>query len=351
MSGAPILTVAHASGLHAVGRQLAAMHQELLRQSGEEAREVRLSVLNLVAACTDVEAADVASQTVGLIAASHPARAIIIVADREGPAQIEADLSLQSAPTRHGEICAEQVRLTVGGEPARHLASVVTPLLVPDVPVYLWLVGAPPLEQAFGDEAIAICQRIIIDTGSYADAAAALRQVSDGMRRHQDGVALADLAWARTRRFRELVAQTFDSPETHRLMQHVTGIEVESSGRHPSSQAWLFAGWLASRLGWPEEGGPEVRVGVRGGHGLPRRALGAVMIHCDDGEHTGTVRLERDHDHISVAVHVEPGMSAERTLALSDPDTVHLVGGLLEEDTDDPIYPAALHRAAAMAAR
>lgn len=342
-----MFNVRHASGLHAVARQLSSMHQEMLRTRGESAGDIRLSVLNLVAACTDMESADVASQAVGLIAENHPARAIVIVAERNGPASIEADISLQCADGGRGDICAEQVRLLVRGQPALHLASVVTPLLVPDVPVYLWLVGGPPLEQAFGDEAVAVCDRLIVDSGAYSDAPQTLRTLAGAVAAHPGSVSLADIAWARTRRMRELIAQAFDSADLRALVPGITAAEIVCSGRQVSAQTWLVAGWLASRLGWPEDGGPAVRCRARTAEGTPRRDLAGIRI---DMEGAGHLDIQRHDTTISVAVTIAGGVSTTRAVPVTDPDTVHLVGGMLEEDTVDPVYPAALRRAAEMAA-
>jgi hypothetical protein len=52
--------VSHASGLNAVNRVLGEMHGETLRLGGIEGGSVRLSVLNIVAACVDTDSADLA---------------------------------------------------------------------------------------------------------------------------------------------------------------------------------------------------------------------------------------------------------------------------------------------------
>lgn len=347
---APLFHLAHASGLNAVERQLAVMHQEMLRRSGEEAREVRLSVLNLVAACVDNESADIASQTVALIAENHPARALIVVADRNATEGIEADVSLQCALTRHGQICAEEVRLTVGGRAALHLDSIVSPLLVPDVPVFLWLVGAPPMEQAFGVDAIAISDRIIIDTGAYEDPAETIAMVSAAVDANSGRLQLADLAWARLRRWRELVAQAFDGAEMHALLNHITAVEIESSGQSVSAAAWLLAGWMAAQLGWSGDA-PALTMSAQGPADIPGRELLSVRLGCADGEHTATVTVRRREATLNVTIDVDSGITADQTVPVRRLDTAHLVGSLLEEDTEDPVYGAALRSATHLSRR
>jgi glucose-6-phosphate dehydrogenase assembly protein OpcA len=349
-SGIP-LQVSHASGLHAVNRVLAEMHREMLRSGGIEGAAVRLSVLNLVAACMDVDSADMASQAIGRLGAKHPARAIIIIADPEGDEHIEADLSLQCSAVDTGQVCAEQVRLYVGGEVAYHLASVVTPLLVPDIPVYLWLIGSPPLRQAFGQDAVAISERVIIDSGEYHDDAGMLRTLSDELDRVGDAISLSDVAWERSRTWRELIAQSFDGEEVRHFVHGITQVELECGGEHISAQTWLIAGWLASRLGWPAApGGPRVVAAARQTEAVADHDLARVALHCRAGGHEALVTLERRGSAVHSVIDVDGGITAERAVPIPESGTVDLVGALLESSGEDPVYRAALRSAAALSA-
>jgi glucose-6-phosphate dehydrogenase assembly protein OpcA len=344
------LQVSHASGLHAVNRVLAEMHREMLRNGGIEGGAVRLSVLNLVAACIDTNSADMASQAVGRLGAKHPARAIIILADPEGPSQMEADLSLQCSAIDEGQVCAEQVRLQVGGEAAYHMASVVTPLLVPDIPVYLWLVGSPPLHQAFGQDAVAICERLIIDSGEYEDDAGMLRTLSDELESVGDAISLCDVAWERTRQWRQLLAQSFDGEEMRAFVHGITRVDVECSGDRISAQTWLISGWLASRLDWPGAAeGPSVDVAAREDDAVSEHDLVRVALHCRAGGHEALVTLERRGSALHSLIDVDGGLTAQRAVPVPELDTVDLVGRLLEGSGEDAVYRAALRSAAALA--
>lgn len=349
--GAP-LQVSHASGLHAVNRVLAEMRHEMIRAGGMDGGTIHLSVLNIVAACVDVDGADLATQAVGRLGARHPARAIIIVADRDAQAQIEADVSLQCSAIDSGRVCAEQVRLTVGGEAAYHVASVVTPLLVPDIPVYLWLIGCPPLEQAFGQDAVAICERLIIDTGAYADSAATLRTLSDELSSVGDAISLSDVAWERIRLWRQLIAQCFDGEQVRGFLHGIKRVDVECTGGVVSAQAWLIAGWLASRLNWHDGlDAPTVVTTAREQDTVAEHDLIRVALHCRLGEHQALVIVERRGSALHSIIDVDGGLSAESAVPDPGVDTVDLVGRLLESSGEDPVYRAALDSAAELALR
>jgi glucose-6-phosphate dehydrogenase assembly protein OpcA len=340
------LQVSHASGLHAVNRVLAQMHREMLRNGGIEGGAVRLSVLNLVAACVDENSADMATQAVGRLGAKHPARAIIIVADPDGDDRIEADLSLQCSAIEAGQVCAEQVRLQVSGEAAYHLASVVTPLLVPDVPVYLWLIGAPPLRQAFGQDAVAICERLIIDSGEYDDPGT-LRMLSDELDAAGDAISLSDIAWERSRTWRLVIAQSFDGEEVRGFLRGITQVEVECSGDRVSAQAWLMGGWLASRLDRKGSAdGRRVVATARAVDGIPDHDLVRVAMHCSAGGHDARVTVEQRGSALHSVIDVDGGITAERAVPVPELDTVDLVGRLLETSGEDSVYRAALRSAA-----
>ncbi len=344
------LQVSHASGLHAVNRVLAEMHREMLRSGGIEGGAVRLSVLNLVAACIDNNSADMASQAVGRLGAKHPARAIIILADPNGPSQMEADLSLQCSALDEGQVCAEQVRLHVGGEAAYHMASVVTPLLVPDIPVYLWLVGSPPLHQAFGQDAVAICERLIIDSGEYEDHAGTLRILSDELEAVGDAISLCDVAWERTRMWRQHLAQSFDGEGMRPFVHGITRVDVECSGDRIAAQTWLISGWLASRLDWPgARDGPRVVAASREDDSVSEHDLVRIVLHCSAGGHEAVVTLERRGSALHSVIDVDGGLTAERAVPVPELDTVDLVGRLLEGSGEDAVYRASLRSAASLA--
>lgn len=352
MAEAPTqLQVSHASGLHAVNRTLTTMHREMLRQTGADGGAVHLSVLNIVAACVDVDSADLATQAVGRLGARHPSRAVIIVADRDGSSQIEADVSLQCSDLDGDRVCAELVRLAIGGEAALHLASVVTPLLVPDIPVYLWLIGAPPLEQAFGDDAVAVCERLIVDSGAYPDVRATLRTLAQEVRAVGEAITVSDLAWERAAGWRQSLAQSFDGEEMRQFVDSVAGIEVEHSGGAAAAQAWLFAGWLESRLQRPADAEPaHVTVAAPPSDDESGELL-RVALRCATPDHQALVTVERRGGALHTVIDVDGGIDAERAVPVPERDTVAIVGGLLEATGDDRIYRAALERAARLAER
>src|SRR5438105_5054494 len=108
----------------------------------------RASVLNLIVTVVDAEAAERVVQTMMSLGVRHPSRAIVLVADHESRGDaLDARISTHChvAPSMEDErICYEEVILTVRGEAAEHLSGVVAPLLIHDLPTFVWWPGDPP---------------------------------------------------------------------------------------------------------------------------------------------------------------------------------------------------------------
>src|SRR5829696_7910473 len=51
---------------------------------------------------------------------------------------LSAFCGLRRGMPGRGQVCAEQIKIHVEGPPARHLESLAGPLLIPDLPVFLW---------------------------------------------------------------------------------------------------------------------------------------------------------------------------------------------------------------------
>ena len=331
-----VIRAAHVSGLAGVERELGEMHKAMLRAGGDATRAVRLSVMTLVVACIDGAEADRAADVVAQIATEHPARALLVTANRGDDEAIDADLRLECsiAGGPETQVCAEIVRLRVGGAPAAHLTSIVEPLLLPDVPVRLWLAGAPPLEQAFTETALALVDRIVLDSDAFDDAAGTLRALAEAMRRHRWRVPIADLAWLRLEPWREVIARTFDPAERRRLLGGIDSVRVRASDQ---ASALLGAGWLMSRLGLEAA---RVTVDAEAGDG---GRLPAVRIHASEPQEA-SVEVTPDRDGLHVRV-VDADGPHERTVPLDAPSLAELVGAGLEEGSLDAVYAESLRAA------
>jgi glucose-6-phosphate dehydrogenase assembly protein OpcA len=166
----------------------------------------------------------------------HPSR--IIVAMRGNPYADKArlDAQLRAGGDTGG---AEVVVLRLSGPLAGHADSVVTPFLLPDIPVVAWwpdIAPAVPAQDPVGKLAI----RRITDATNAVDPLSAIKSRLPGYTAGD-----TDLAWSRITYWRALLTSAVDLPPHEPIDSAlVSGLETE-----PALD--VLAGWLASRIDGP----------------------------------------------------------------------------------------------------
>jgi glucose-6-phosphate dehydrogenase assembly protein OpcA len=198
---------------------------------GDGAPAMRTTVLTHVA-WLPAEWEKAAEQVLEGLAERHPSRTILLRPDAAaGEEGLEADVARQSFASAERHVCAEVIRIRLCGRTAHAPASVLLPLVLPDLPVFLrWrgqpAFGAPEYEQLTG-----VADRLIVDSSEWPD----LRY--DQLAGSFDRVAVSDLAWRRTLDARVRIASLWPSD--------FASVQV----RGPGVETALLAGWLHARLG------------------------------------------------------------------------------------------------------
>jgi glucose-6-phosphate dehydrogenase assembly protein OpcA len=129
----------------------------------------------------------------------------------------------------------EVVELTLRGSRTQAPASIVEPLLISDLPVFLRWRGEPSWGSAELEQLVDLTDRLIVDSTEWDDLPTSYRQLTELFPR----CAASDIAWARTSRWRSHLATLWPG------IADVRTVRV----RGTAAQAWLLCGWLRSRLG------------------------------------------------------------------------------------------------------
>lgn len=169
------------------------------------------------------------------LAERHPSRTIVLVPMPDEQDALEGNVEVDVYPVGEGRaICTETIRIRLKGERSQAPASVVQPLLLPDLPAFLRWRGLPPFGDQPFDQLVDVVDRLIVDSTEWPDLPANYGPLVEIF----DRVAISDIAWARTSRWRPMLASLW--PE----IANVKRIRVTGT----AAQAHLLAGWLRSRL-------------------------------------------------------------------------------------------------------
>jgi glucose-6-phosphate dehydrogenase assembly protein OpcA len=330
----------------------------------------RASVLNLIVTVPDAESAErVVSTMVGL-GFRHPSRAIVLVADPrgDGPA-LDASVSAHCNPADgNGEqVCYEEVILTVRGEAAEHLDGVVAPLLIHDLPTYVWWPGNPPFRDGIFDQLVDACDRLIVDSADFEQLLIGMRRLA-GLR-HRSGI--ADLSWRRIAWWQELTAQFFDAPRFRRYLPNLNRVRIRYAlptsrvgPASPMAQAILYGSWVASRLDWKRhatvsallDGGMRlilegryamVELQVEGVPSDEVRPGELLSVRLQARGETGAAEfiVDRHENEATVASNADGMTALLRRVRMEPSAESELLAGSLVGESADPIYEAALRAA------
>jgi glucose-6-phosphate dehydrogenase assembly protein OpcA len=218
--------------------------------------DIRTSVLNLIVYAVNEDCCNRAQAAIEHLSGTHPSRGIIIVpGDPHGELSIDAQVSIQSrgAYADYQQVCSEQLILRIHGQASRHMASVVYPLLAPDLPVFLWWPGETPFHHHMYGQLRTLADRFVVDSSDFDKPAEDLVAMAHSMHAAQD-CAFSDFNWARLGPWREMVAQFFDQPQFRPYLDRLSGVQIECAAAKDNTsqdlpQALLLCGWLASSLG------------------------------------------------------------------------------------------------------
>lgn len=195
----------------------------------ERVGHLRTSVLTHIAWVPE-EWRAAATKTLAGLGERHPSRTVLLFPRREQEDRLAARVYLECHPLEDGrQLCNEVIELRVDGRRAQAPASIVEPLLLPDLPVFLRWRGRPPFRTGHFRGLVELVDRLVVDSGEWPDLPGAYAELDEVF----EQVAVSEIAWRRTLHWREALARSW--PE---LPERVAA---------PAAEAFLVAGWLRSR--------------------------------------------------------------------------------------------------------
>ncbi|HEY9845016.1 MAG TPA: glucose-6-phosphate dehydrogenase assembly protein OpcA [Candidatus Caenarcaniphilales bacterium] len=183
------------------------------------------------------------------IAAQNPCRVVALcptAGEDEGvTAQVAAYCPIQKQ-SRSTLICCEYITLKGTAAALERVGSLITSLLIGELPKFLWWKATVEHNQGLFDRLAALSNCVIVDSSNFPTPEAELLKLQSLIDR---GINIADLNWRRLAAWQELTAEAFDPPERRAALSEVDRVTIDYEKGNPA-QALMFLGWLASRLKW-----------------------------------------------------------------------------------------------------
>ena len=330
---------------------------------------MRASTLNLIVVVETLAEAEEIELVVGELIEFSPSRTVILVRNGRKAAGLHIRVSVHEHLQGRGRPAIQRESVTVAAkEGSDHiLASVTTPLLVPELPGFLYLPRFLRAEGPLLQDLLRIADRLIVDSATATDPSRTLRSLAN-LTQDETGPRLSDVVWTRLTAWRQLIAQFFDQGVTQPCLEALDDVEIvcgkwDGDGRCGLTAGLLMAGWLATRLGWRAPGELvharegwrlTLRAGTRGrsrevllrlrmtDHPPACGGLSSVTLVAGP-ECPGTFRVERTDDQAITTTSETPTMPRVSRLVYGrQMDEPALLSQELRNFTGDPIYEEAL---------
>lgn len=217
---------------------------------------LRARSLTLVAFTDDPDRETELQETLAAVSRRHPSRAIVIV---ERPASdtepaLDTWVSVHCQMNDHTSLCNEQVMIEASSDVLKQVSSLVLALVVPDLPIAVWWWGdIKPDAQIFAS-LYELSDRFLLDATTFDTPVRSLAVEANELLTDEGYPIVVDLAWEESLDWRELIRHVFDVEEWASRLSEIASVEIdydwrEGMPRNPA-EAFLIAGWIATRLGW-----------------------------------------------------------------------------------------------------
>jgi glucose-6-phosphate dehydrogenase assembly protein OpcA len=327
-----------------IEKQLAAMWHETNPPAATDAASdyavSRACALNLIIYTSARENCSAIYKLLDEVSAQHPGRTFLIVADRDATLpSLESDAGLICRKLGGGNkaVCNEQITFWAGGPALSSAASAIAPLLVPDVPVFLWWKDPPDYKDDLWTDLALMSDRIVVDSEHFSDIVDDFNSLKELVLKKDADIRLTDLNWGRLTTWRSLIAGFWDIPSYRSELDNIErasiGFNPDSNLRSGSSaKPLLLAGWLATRLGWKFEStdasgdqtcytfdrlNRKITIEMAPSRSGPqcKGLVTSLSFTARGGSAEFTVRLSDDARRLTTEAHIDGQMTAGRTLS------------------------------------
>jgi glucose-6-phosphate dehydrogenase assembly protein OpcA len=347
--------------------------RDLWKQMAEVPQEkqgqpvMRACALNLTVFAPGERSEDAVTATMAEITAQHPSRIIVLLPNAQATeASLHAWVTALCHLSAGGrkQVCCEEIMLRGEGKGIEQLPSLVRSLQIPDLPAVLWWRGNLELNDWLFLDLLETADRVIVDSATLTNPQTGLVALAQLVQREIQWTAFSDLDWARLTPWRVAISGFFDMPDYRHYLNQIERIEIECERTYSDNipgQAFLIAGWLASRLKWklkskPSRAGQDrfsmeltsgeqsisIRIHLRQ---TTKKIPGIYRICLYEEDHpTADFAVTRNEDgqHLKTIVELSGKQHAGRIIQFDNDNETKMIGKELEILGHDVVYEQAL---------
>ena len=256
----PEITMGIEVPLKEIEKNLTMLWQQAFDEKGDDAI-TRSNTMNLLIISYEPDKKSHLYSIIADVTLHHPSRVILLIIDPESAsseikAQVTTQCNLSSGSQK--QICFEQILLTTGREGQPFLSGVLLPLLLPDLPVFLWWAGSAHQGVDHFDALRDFIDHALFSSPDSFETIESFEQYITHLLHLNRFVPIADMNWANLTDWREAVAQFFDLLSRSSWIGEIDHLQIFQKSDHVSMPVMLLIGWLASQLGWKRQAGSSV---------------------------------------------------------------------------------------------
>lgn len=217
--------------------------------------KTRASLFNLIIYTAKNARTDYLYQVAKKLIEKFPSRVILITIDDSAPSDtVKTSVSVMASESKTNTTACDLINIVLSTKNKERAPFMVLPHLLTDLPIYLLWGDDPSKIDPISQKLEKLATRVIFDSESTKDLVAFAKAILN--HKTASGSDIADLNWARTEGWRQLLAETFKSPERLNLLTQTKTLSIvynclESEFFcHTKIQALYLQAWLASQMGW-----------------------------------------------------------------------------------------------------
>lgn len=219
-----------------------------------KAPEAKACLFNLIIYTHDARRAAYFKDVIRMVTSMFPCRIIFIWGDEKTKEPyLKVSLANQEEASQ-GNINCDQIFIEVGKEYLNRVPFIILPYIIADLPIYLLWGQDPTTESDILPRLQKYATRLIFDSECSEN----LQKFSLSMieKAEKDPIEITDMNWARISGWKEVLIQTFDTPERIEHLSSSKTIKIIYNNRssdislHPETQSIYLQSWLATQLKW-----------------------------------------------------------------------------------------------------